>query len=73
VPARVTRSAGRGKGATQDLVLVPVCEGKITLVVRADGGGGGAWAEIERLLRRLRFDTAAPACRFVHDDTPASP
>jgi hypothetical protein len=69
-PGRALRwSRGEGTGAA--LVLVPVCSGKITLVMAAGGGGPRVWEEIQRVARRLRFDSASPACRFATEDGPS--
>jgi hypothetical protein len=61
----------RGEGTGAALVLVPVCRGKITLVLAAGGGGPGVWDQIQRVARRLRFDSASPACQFVTEDSPS--
>ena len=28
------------------------------------------WDDVQRVARRLRFDAASPACKFVTDDVP---
>jgi hypothetical protein len=68
-PGRALRWS-RGQGTNAVLLRVPVCGGKITLVIRAAGGGPGMWDDVQRVARRLRFDGASPACKFVTDDLP---
>jgi hypothetical protein len=58
------------EGTNELLVFVPVCGGKITLLAQGRGDGYGLWKETKRALHGMRFDEAAPACRFVTADTP---
>jgi hypothetical protein len=69
-PARALRWS-RGEGTNAALVLVPVCDGKITLAITAGGGGPQVWDDIQRVGRRLRFNEASPACRFAREDAPS--
>jgi hypothetical protein len=66
-PGEALRWFGR-EGTNEILVFVPVCGGKITLVAHGKGDGYGLWKETKRALHGMRFDSAAPACRFVTDD-----
>jgi hypothetical protein len=68
-PGRALRWS-RGQGTNAILLWVPVCASKITLVIGARGGGPGMWDEVQRVARRLRFDGASSACKFVTDDVP---
>jgi hypothetical protein len=71
-PGEALRWFGR-EGTNEILVFVPACGGKITLLAHGKGEGYGLWKEMKRALHGMRFDPAAPACKFVGEDTPPGP
>ena len=58
----------RGQGTNAVMVLVPVCGRRITIGIAAAGGGPAVWEDAQRIAKRLRFDDASPACKFVTQD-----
>jgi hypothetical protein len=68
-PGRALRWS-RGEGTNWAIIFLPLCEGKITLVIDASGGGTGIWDEVRRAVRHVNFDDVSPACRFVKEDGP---
>jgi hypothetical protein len=58
----------RGQGTNAVMLLVPVCGRRITIGIAASGGGPAVWEDAQRIAKRLRFDDASPACKFVTQD-----
>jgi hypothetical protein len=71
-PGRALRWS-RGQGTNAVMMLVPVCGRRITIGITTSGGGPGVWEDAQRIAKRLRFNEASPACRFVTEDAPSSP